>query len=126
MSIQGKSALVTGAGRGLGKSIAMAYASRGMRVMMLSLNGDELERSANEIRQTTGGEILYCSGDVSNQDDVSRTVEAMMNRFGTVDVLVNNAGIIGPARFIEDADPQSWNRTLRVNLDGLYLCSCPL
>ena len=123
MSIQGKSALVTGAGRGLGKSIARAYASRGMRVMMLSLSGDELERSANEIRQTTGGEILYRSGDVSNQDDVSRTVEAMMNRFGTVDVLVNNAGIIGPARFIEDADPQSWNRTLRVNLDGLYLCS---
>lgn len=113
MSIQGKSALVTGAGRGLGKSIARAYASRGMRVMMLSLSGDELERSANEIRQTTGGEILYRSGDVSNQDDVSRTVDAMMNRFGTVDVLVNNAGIIGPARFIEDADPQSWSRTLR-------------
>lgn len=123
MSMNGKSALVTGAGRGLGKAIAKAYARQGMKVMMMSLSRAELEESVREIRQISGGEIIHYAGDVSRAEDVSRTVQDALSRFGAIDVLVNNAGIIGPARFIEDTDPESWDRTLGVNLGGVYLCT---
>lgn len=123
MTVRGKVALVTGAGRGLGKAVAKAYAGRGMKVMMMSLNGGELKRTAEEIADMTGETVLHAAGDVSDRRDVSRAVAEAIGRFGPIDVLVNNAGIIGPPRFLEDADPDSWSRTLGVNLGGIYLCT---
>lgn len=121
MSMAGRVAIVTGASRGLGRAIADAYARAGMKVMMMSLNPDELTRSAQEIARITGGDIASCAGDVSNRADVIRTLEQTLERFGGIEVLVHNAGVIGPPRFLEDADLESWNRTIGINLGGIYL-----
>lgn len=123
MPVHGKTALVTGAGRGLGRAIAEEYARQGMNVVMMSLDLKELEKAADEISRGTGAEVVHLAGDVSCFEDVRQTVQNALARFGSIDVLVNNAGIIGPPRFLEDTDPDAWNRTLGVNLTGFYLCA---
>jgi len=123
MSAHEKAALVTGAGRGLGRAVAEEYARLGLKVMMMSLDTEELEKAADEISRRTGVEVVHSAGDVSCPEDVNQTVQEMIERFGRIDVLVNNAGIIGPPRFLEDTDPDTWNRTLGVNLGGFYLCA---
>lgn len=123
MPVHEKASLVTGSGRGLGKAIAEAYARLGLKVAMMSLNPEEIREAAGEISRRTGAEVVHSAGDVSCPEDVSRTVQEALERFGGIDVLVNNAGIIGPPRFLKDAGPEAWNRTLGVNLGGFYLCA---
>ncbi len=123
MPVQEKAALVTGSGRGLGKAIVEAYARLGFKVAMMSLNPEELKKASDGISRRTGAEVVRLAGDVSCPEDVTRTTQETIERFGRIDVLVNNAGIIGPPRFLEDTDLQAWNRTLGVNLGGFYLCS---
>ncbi len=123
MPVHEKAALVTGAGRGLGKAIAEAYAHLRWKVAMMSQNPEELDKAADEISRRTGAEVVHSAGDVSCPEDVRRTSQETLERFGRIDVLVNNAGIIGPPRFLEDTGLEAWNRTLGVNLGGFYLCA---
>ena len=123
MPVHEKAALVTGSGRGLGKAIAEAYARLGLRVAMMSLNPEELKEAAEGISRRTGAEVFHSAADVSCPEDVTRIAQETLERFGRIDVLVNNAGIIGPPRFLEDTGPDAWNRTLGVNLGGFYLCA---
>lgn len=121
MPLKNRTAIVTGAGRGLGKSIAKAFAREGANVMMMSLDEDELMKVADEAGRVRPGRVIARAGDVSDEHDVSETVNETFERFQGVDILVNNAGIIGPPRFLEDADIASWNRTIGVNLGGFFL-----
>jgi 3-oxoacyl-[acyl-carrier protein] reductase len=117
MRLEGKTAVVTGAGRGLGRAIALAMSAEGARTAIISRSAHELEEVAGQME----GESFVFTGDVSKPKDVSRMVQGTKERFSSIDILVNNAGIIGPVRFIEDADDSSWRKTLDVNLKGAFL-----
>lgn len=119
--LKGKVAIVTGAGRGLGRAVAKGLAAAGAKVGLFSRTARELEAVAEEIRRE-GAEALAMPGDVAGGSQVARLVSETVDRFGGVHILVNNAGIVGPARFLEDADPKAWSSTLAVNLTGAYHC----
>jgi NAD(P)-dependent dehydrogenase (short-subunit alcohol dehydrogenase family) len=116
-----KVALITGGARGIGLGIARALAADGCR---LALNGvrDEsaVQQLLAELRQS-GADFVYCQGDVSRTDDRRRMIDAVRERFGRLDVLVNNAGITSPGRKdILDADEESFDRVVGVNLKGPF------
>ena len=120
MNLTGRVAVITGAGRGLGKAIALAFELSGANVTLFSLLEDELKDIAADLEKL-GGEYLLHTGDVSDEHDAASVVAETFARFSRIDILVNNAGIIGPARFLEDAVPSEWKQTLDVNLTGSYL-----
>jgi 3-oxoacyl-[acyl-carrier protein] reductase len=95
MKLEGKSAIITGAGRGLGRAITLAMSREGANVTLMSRSLNELEAVAGRIRDG-GGTCLVSRGDVSRLEDVTRTVKQAAERFSSVDVLVNNAAVIGP------------------------------
>ncbi|MEF8824562.1 MAG: SDR family oxidoreductase [Desulfohalobiaceae bacterium] len=112
-----ETALVTGAGRGLGRRAAVELARSGWKVALNGRSRSPLEETAEEI-EALGGECLVAEGDVSDPQQVAAVVERTAESLSPVTVLVNNAARIGPARFQEDADPASWSGTLAVNLHG--------
>jgi NAD(P)-dependent dehydrogenase (short-subunit alcohol dehydrogenase family) len=117
----GKTAIVTGASRGLGRAIALAFVKEGACVALISRTSDDLHVVADEIGRI-GGQHLIFSGDISREADVKELVDQTIARFNRVDVLINNAGVIGPARFIKDTDSDAWTKTIGINLNGAYLC----
>ena len=119
--LQGKSALITGAGRGIGRSIALAYAQEGANLSLAARSTSELEETAMECRKA-GVEVLITSTDVTNVGQVERLVDNTVDCFATIDILVNNAGIAGPLGSLEDNDTASWISAIQVNLIGVYLC----
>jgi 3-oxoacyl-[acyl-carrier protein] reductase len=121
MILKGKVAFITGAGRGIGRSIALALAREEARVMLMSRTVKELREVVALIRGS-GGEGDCSEGDVSDPKDVKRGIDKAVGKYGGLDILVNNASVIGPARFLEDADETAWQKTINTNLYGAYLC----
>jgi NAD(P)-dependent dehydrogenase (short-subunit alcohol dehydrogenase family) len=115
----GKVVLVTGAGHGIGRAIAERFAAEGARVVVNDVNRERAEEVALEI----GGEAIALPADVSDKRQVDAMFNTAMARFGTLDVLVNNAGNIHAARHFLDADEAWWDQLLGVNLKGTFLCS---
>ena len=93
--LAGKAAVVTGAGRGIGRATSIAFANAGARVLLVDRDESSLEECAALI-STTGAEVYAIVGDVTRSDDVQRYVQEALARFGSLDVLFNNAGIEGP------------------------------
>jgi len=116
-----ETALVTGAGKGLGRSAAIELARSGWRVALNGRTHSQLEETAGEI-EALGSQCLIVEGDVSDPQQVAAAVERISESLGPIGVLVNNAAVIGPARFLEDADPASWSETLAINLHGAFAC----
>lgn len=117
--LNGKIAIVTGAAQGIGYAIARRFAAEGGRVAILDVDLDGARRAADEI----GGSTIGVGADVARADEVDRAFAQVVDQFGGVHVLVNNAGIVGtdtPVRDLEEAD---WNRVLDINLKGTFLCS---
>jgi 3-oxoacyl-[acyl-carrier protein] reductase len=112
-----QSIVITGGGRGLGRASALAFARRGWRVALFSRTGEELERVKDEIG-SLGGTALACPGDITLEEDLKRLRSLVLDQLGFVDLLLNNAAVIGPPRFLEDAGQDAWNRVLNVNLNG--------
>lgn len=119
--LRGKVALVTGASRGIGRAVAAAYAREGARVFLCARHQQNLDRAIHDIAAAAGGEIAGCPGDVGLAEDVQRIVRAATDRFGTIDVLVNNASILGPRVAIVDYPVSGWQEVIRVNLTGIFL-----
>jgi NAD(P)-dependent dehydrogenase (short-subunit alcohol dehydrogenase family) len=119
--LDGKSVIVTGSGRGLGKTISKGLAGLGASLVVCSRTAEEAESTAAEI-QSDGGNAVAVTTDIADRDSCKHLVEVAVDRFGGVDVLVNNAGItsIEPA---EEAKPESWSKLLDVNLTGYFHCS---
>jgi NAD(P)-dependent dehydrogenase (short-subunit alcohol dehydrogenase family) len=119
--LSGGGAIVTGAGRGVGRSIALALAGVGLDVALVARSREELERVAQQI-QAAGGRAIATPADVTDEQQVEAAVAAAVAAFGRLDVLVNNAGIglYGPIKSYSLAD---WQRTLATNLTGPFLMS---
>ena len=120
MRLKGKVAIVTGAGRGIGQSIALAFAREGARVVLGDLDASLLDSVQAEI-QALGGQGLAFQMDVSNKGQVQAVVRQALERWGRIDILVNNAGIyeVLPT---EEISEEQWDRLLAVNLKGPFLC----
>jgi len=114
--------LVTGASSGIGRSIALTAAKAGARVVLCDLELEVGEATAEEVR-ALGAEALFVRCDVSSAPQVEALVGAAVSRFGRLDVLVNNAGIAGSSGRVHELDPESWDRTMAVNLRGPFLCA---
>jgi NAD(P)-dependent dehydrogenase (short-subunit alcohol dehydrogenase family) len=122
MKLQGKVAIVTGAGRGIGRTIALAFAREGARLILAARTERELAETAAACCEA-GGPALAVVTDVSDWDQVQRLVATAIGEAGPVDILVNAAGIYGPIGPTADIDVSAWTRAVEVNLFGtLYLC----
>ena len=116
--LEGKLALITGGGRGIGKAIALAFAHAGGRVALAGRTREPLEETANEIGESATA--LVC--DVADPESVSRMFSEMRERFGDVDILVNNAGIAESATVVNTTD-ELWRRHIAINLSGTFYCT---
>ena len=121
LSFQNQVILVTGAGRGIGKAIALAFARDGAKVAVNDINPGSCETVAEEIR-SGGGEAAAFHADVSNKLAVQAMLIDLEDRWGRVDVLINNAGV-APHKPIVQLDEWDWDRTIDVNLKGAFICS---
>lgn len=120
MGAEEKVALVTGAGRGIGKAVAMAYARLGMRLAVCARTGAEVDQTASEI-QGLGGECIGLVCDVSVEDSVAVLAGKIGEHFGRIDVLVNNAGVMTRPGPLAEMEVRKWDYTLAVNLRGPFL-----
>jgi NAD(P)-dependent dehydrogenase (short-subunit alcohol dehydrogenase family) len=118
--LSGKVALITGGSRGIGKAIAAAYAREGARVFICARGEGDLARTVNEIRDSRG-EIAGLAGDIGKPEDACRIVNATVERYGRIDVLVNNASLLGSRVTIADYPIADWEEVVRVNLTGVFL-----
>ena len=120
--LAGRVALVTGAGRGIGRAIATGYAQAGANVCCVARTQSDIEAVVAAIT-AAGGSAIAITGDVTRADEVEHMVRAAVAAFGGLDVLVANAGIGGDRRPVADSDPDQWRDTIAVNLIGPYLCA---
>jgi glucose 1-dehydrogenase/3-oxoacyl-[acyl-carrier protein] reductase len=121
-SLTGKRALVTGAGRGIGRGIAEVLAERGAAVAINDVDGASAAAAADDLRSRFGASAMAAPGDVSKRADVERMFEEAAAALGPIDILVNNAGIETIVPFLELTDDQ-WTRLVDINLRGAWLCS---
>jgi meso-butanediol dehydrogenase / (S,S)-butanediol dehydrogenase / diacetyl reductase len=122
MLLKGKTAIVTGGGRGIGRAIARKLAGEGAAVLVASRSSKELEAVAAEIQQA-GGRAKAVAADVSKQAECEKIVRAARDAFGAIDILVNNAGILGPVAPVEGTTTQQWDDVLAINLTSAFLMS---
>ncbi|MDR3096789.1 MAG: SDR family oxidoreductase [Paraburkholderia sp.] len=120
--LRGKVALVTGAGRGIGRAIALAYARHGAAVCCAARSLGQVEETAARIA-AEGGRALAVSTDVADFASVERMVSETEQAFGGIDIVVINAGVGGGQQPVEASDPQTWRTTIEVNLIGAYHCA---
>jgi NAD(P)-dependent dehydrogenase (short-subunit alcohol dehydrogenase family) len=120
--LEGKVALITGASQGLGRALAVAYVKEGARVV-INARSEESIRPVAEEAESSGAEVLALAADVAKSAEVERVVDAAAQRFGRIDVLVNNAGVLGPRVEILEYPEEEWRRVIDANLTGPFLVS---
>lgn len=116
-----KSVIVTGAGSGIGRAAALAFAAEGARLIVAEVNSSSGEATAQQIRER-GGDAHFVRTDVARSADCAAMVDAALSRYGRLDVAFNNAGINLAVAPIGAVDEQDWARILGVNLTGVFLC----
>ncbi|GJM08199.1 MAG: short-chain dehydrogenase [Lysobacteraceae bacterium] len=119
MTIAGKSILITGASRGIGEATARYFASQGANTVMLARSAKALEKIEADIT-SAGGKALALVSDVANYEAMENAVQACVDTFGGLDILVNNAALIEPIAHLADSDPEAWGHVVDVNVKGVY------
>lgn len=117
-SLKGKTALITGAGKGIGRAVAIALAKEGVNTALLARTQRDLQKVASEI-ETLGVETSIVTADVSNIHSVNKAVEQVQADLGFIDILINNAGTASFGKFL-DLEPAQWEHIIKVNLLGPY------
>ena len=116
----GRTAIITGGGRGIGRAIARRFAAEGAAVLVAARTESEIREVAAEIERG-GGKAAFVAADVSRESDCSAIIDAARKRLGPVDILVNNAGDYGPVKPIEEIPPEEWDRVIATHLRGAFL-----
>lgn len=122
MLLKDKVAIVTGGGQGIGRGIAERFAKEGARLVIADINETTLHKAEGELK-SLGGEVLAVHADVSQSDQVARMYDEIIKKFGTVDVLVNNAAWAVPTAHFLDMTEDFWDTVIRINLKSVFLCS---
>jgi 3-oxoacyl-[acyl-carrier protein] reductase len=120
-TLENKISIITGAGRNIGKAIAIALAKEGSKIVIADLNDSDGENAVNEIN-ALGSEAVYIRTDVSKSSDVENLVNTALEKFKRIDILVNNAGITKDNLLIRMKD-EDWERVIAINLTGAFYCS---
>ncbi len=118
--LRGKVVMITGASRGLGRALTLACAEEGANLVITSRSAESFEPVAEEV-EGTGVEVLAIPADISRSTHVERLVDAAVERFGRIEVLINNAGLLGPRVPIEEYPEDEWRKVLEANLTGPFL-----
>jgi NAD(P)-dependent dehydrogenase (short-subunit alcohol dehydrogenase family) len=120
--LAGKAAIVTGGGLGIGRAAALLFAKEGARVAVLDVSVKEGESTAAEIN-SSGGTAVFIRVDVSREDEVKEALAEVHGSFGSLDVLVNNAGITGVRKPTHEVSEQEWDLVMAVNVKGVFFCT---
>jgi NAD(P)-dependent dehydrogenase (short-subunit alcohol dehydrogenase family) len=118
MGLEGKIALITGGGRGIGAAIAKRFIDDGAKIVITDILADELDKTAQSLNSDR---VATCAGDVTKFDDVEKMVDETVKFGGKIDVLINNAGIDPPGNIV-DIEIDLWKKILDVNLNGPFYC----
>jgi NAD(P)-dependent dehydrogenase (short-subunit alcohol dehydrogenase family) len=121
MELSGRIALVTGAGSGIGRAIAIRFAKEGAHIIVNDMDGRAAERTVQEI-EAAGGQGFPFQANISNREEVHGMIARGVDRFGTINILVNNAGTGGSSIVTKDMPPEAWENTVSVNLNGAFYC----
>ena len=116
IDMTGKTVLITGASRGIGESAARIFAEAGANVALVARSAGDIERIASEI----GDKAIALTCDVSDYASVKSVVDAAVEKFGGLDVLINNAGAVEPISHLATSDPDDWGKVIDINLKGVY------
>lgn len=120
-SLEGKTAIVTGAAMGIGKAISMAFADAGANVVVADINEEKGNKTVEELKEK-GVDALFCELDVRDHDQIERTIQSTLDKFGKIDILMNNAGIGRPGPTTE-VTPKDWQDVIDINLSGVFFMS---
>lgn len=122
MQLEGRTALVTGASRGIGRAIALALAEEGADVAVNYVSSDAAAKEVAEQIHRMGRKAMLAQADVADYPDIFRMAQEVLSEFGHLDILINNAGINSDKTFVK-MDHASWRKVLSINLDGVFNCT---
>jgi NAD(P)-dependent dehydrogenase (short-subunit alcohol dehydrogenase family) len=122
MKLEGKTALVTGAGSGIGEAIALLFAREGAKIAVNDIDPSSADKTAEAVKKI-GRKAIAVQADVADSDQVNLMVDRVISEFGGVHILVNNAGIPIHGPFLENQTPENWDRVVAIILRGTYLCT---
>jgi len=120
--LEGKVAIITGAGSGIGRETALLFAREGASVVAADYAPEAAEETVRQIGEN-GGEAVFIKVDVTKAVDAEQMVTKTIAKYGRLDILHNNAGVLGEVAFAGDAREEDWDRVIAVNLKGVFLCS---
>lgn len=121
MQLKDKTAIITGARRGMGRTHSIALAEEGAKVVVSDISLEDCQKVVDEIK-SAGGEAIAVKCDVTKKQEVEKMVKDTLDKFGKIDILINNAGIAEFKAFLEMTEKE-WDRTLDINLKGYFLCA---
>jgi NAD(P)-dependent dehydrogenase (short-subunit alcohol dehydrogenase family) len=119
LKLQGKVAVITGGTDGIGKAIAITFAKEGAKIVMVGRDEKKGQNALEEVRRF--GEATYFKGDVADSSQIRRMVDEAIQRYGKIDILVNNAAVCPPGSVVTTSE-ETWNQVIDVNLKGVFLC----
>ena len=119
LELKNQTAVITGAGKGIGRAVAEALAAEGVHLGLIARTASDLESLSGELKEKYGVNVFVQAADVSVRTEIEAAVQALHEQLGAIDILINNAGIASFGKLV-DMDPEEWERIIRVNLMGAY------